>query len=473
MRYLFALVFVGASFAIAQTAPSTQPAASVETLVAQLGDPQWALRQSAQDQLIAMGQSVIPRLRQVAKETGNDEVRQRAEAAIAEINEITLTGPSLITMHVKDMPVRDAFAELSRQAGATLQPMPTELWDLKTWPKITVDLNREPFWSALRTMGAQAGVELRQWSEGLRLMQSGAGGQSGGRFVVSGPFLVTLLRCSRTQVIEYGLPGGENPTSDFQVFFSATAEPKLRVLRAAYSARLDEATDDRGNSLLAHPDDNGANNNGDLTRVLEAGFATGAGGTWQFSARLGYPQNMGKRLVTLRGSVNVLLQTHVETIEIPAVLSAANTSRTAGGLRLTVTEAKKSGDRYDITATIARDVSGGGSGGDVEWERVQQSLNDLKLIDAQGRPLVRSNLASGLANESFELNMSFTRGDLLNLGGGGGGGAGRLRDGAAARGAAGAAVDGPIDPVKLVWQVPTETKEINVPFEFKDVPLPE
>src|SRR4051812_4348701 len=186
MRYLFALVFVGASFVRAQTlptTPSTQPAASVEALIAQLGDQQWAIRQSAQDQLIAMGQPVIPRLRQVAKESSNDEVRQRAEAAIAEINEIVLTGPSLITMHAKDMPARDAFAELSRQAGANLQPMPPELWELKTWPKISVDLDREPFWNALRAIGAQANVELRQWNDGLRLMQSGAGGQSGGRFV--------------------------------------------------------------------------------------------------------------------------------------------------------------------------------------------------------------------------------------------------------------------------------------------------
>jgi hypothetical protein len=90
-------------------------------------------------------------------------------------------------------------------------------------------------------------------------------------------------------VIEYGLPGGENPTSDFQVFFSATGEPKLRVLRAAYSAKLDEATTIAATRCWAHPDDNGANNNGDLTRVLEAGFATGAGGTWQFSATAGVP----------------------------------------------------------------------------------------------------------------------------------------------------------------------------------------
>ena len=28
------------------------------------------------------------------------------------------------------------------------------------------------------------------------------------------------------------------------------------------------------------------------------------------------------------------------------------------------------------------------------------------------------------------------------------------------------------EPVKLLWEVPVETKEIAVPFEFTDLPLP-
>jgi len=28
------------------------------------------------------------------------------------------------------------------------------------------------------------------------------------------------------------------------------------------------------------------------------------------------------------------------------------------------------------------------------------------------------------------------------------------------------------EPVKLLWEVPVETKEISVPFEFTDLPLP-
>ena len=28
------------------------------------------------------------------------------------------------------------------------------------------------------------------------------------------------------------------------------------------------------------------------------------------------------------------------------------------------------------------------------------------------------------------------------------------------------------DPAKLFWEVPTGSKEINVPFEFKDLPMP-
>jgi hypothetical protein len=459
MRYVaisIVLLVVAVSKALGQSAPTSQPDA--EALVAQLGDPEWSVRESAQEQLVAMGESVVPRLLRAAKETSSDEVRQRTESAIAQIGENQLSGPSLITIHLKDASVKDAFAELSRQAGANLQPMPSGLWDLHPWPKITIDLDRQPFWSALRAVSAQAGVELRQWNDGFRLLESGAAGPSGGgRFMVSGPFLITLLRCTRMQSIEYGLPGGENPNSDFDITFSAVAEPKLRVLRASNAAKLEEATDDLGNSLVPRSEDapgganaGAANANAavDTDRGLDATFVTGAAGTWQFSSRLDHPQRMGKRLVKLRGTVNVLLQRRVATMEIPSILSSVKMSRVAGGLRLTLNDAKKVGsERYDLSITIARD----GSGVPVDWDRVQQSINDLKLIDANGRSLARSDVASNHGNETIDLSVSFTRSDLLNL----------RKD------------DAPADPVKLVWPVATETKQLSVPFEFKDVPLPE
>ena len=130
MRYAaIAMILLGAvSVASAQTAPTTNPsAANVESLITQLGDPQWSARESAQQQLVAMGDAIVSRLQKVAKETSSDEVRQRAESAIAQIAEGQITGPSLITMHLKDAPAKDAFAELSRQSGTNLQTMPPEL----------------------------------------------------------------------------------------------------------------------------------------------------------------------------------------------------------------------------------------------------------------------------------------------------------------------------------------------------------
>ena len=33
-------------------------------------------------------------------------------------------------------------------------------------------------------------------------------------------------------------------------------------------------------------------------------------------------------------------------------------------------------------------------------------------------------------------------------------------------------VPAPGEPVKIVWEVPTETRDVTVPFELQDLPLP-
>ena len=80
---------------------------------------------------------------------------------------------------------RDVFAELSRQAGWTLQPVPPELWEIRTWGRVSVDIDHKPFWAAVREISDLTGVELRQWNDGVRLLQGA--GQPVGRWTVSGP----------------------------------------------------------------------------------------------------------------------------------------------------------------------------------------------------------------------------------------------------------------------------------------------
>jgi hypothetical protein len=68
-------------------------------------------------------------------------------------------------------------------------------------------------------------------------------------------------------------------------------------------------------------------------------------------------------------------------------------------------------------------------------------------VDANGVPLSRRNYGGGTnLGDYAELNLMFGRDDWNGEGAGA--------------------------PAKLIWEVPTETAEVEAPFEFADVPLP-
>jgi hypothetical protein len=426
--------------ATAPSCPALRSLESINHLVADLAAEDWQVRQSAQDELVSMGAAVLPRLYEVARDSCDAETRQRAEAAAAQIAEDQLIGPSMVTLDFVEAHPRDVFAELGRQANAELLPVPAELWELRPWGRITVDVQRKPFWAALREISDETGVELRQWNDGMRLLQS-AGGHTAGRWTVSGPFLISLNRCGRSQSIDYAQ--ADAVSSEFQLTFTAMAEPKLHVLRAAYLARLDEARDEKGNSLL--PTEFAGQ-----VEALEQSFVANSSGVWQFTARLHWVPETGSQLSVLRGAVAALVQTRHETIEVPDVLSAAGITRSSGGVSLTVTDIKKSGERYDLTAVLSRDraAAAPAPGDGVVWDHIHHAPNDLKLLDDQNRPLLRSRLDTAGAGDSVEVSMTFARQDASGT---------RVRPG---------------EPFKLVWQIPIETKELSIPFEFHDVPIP-
>ena len=398
-----------------------------------------------------MGATVLPRLQRAATEAANEEARQRADTAIVRIRDRQMIGASVLTLHVKNAALKDVFADISRQCGADLKPLPPELWELRPWPKVTFDFDNQPFWVVMRTIAEQTGIELKAWNnDGLHLIQGApAAAAAAGRWTVTGPFLITLHRASRNQSIDYGANDAVN--SDFALTFSGVAEPKLHVVRASYLAKLDEATDDRGNSLIAGDEADDSVRRGGL----DLAFTGNNTGQWQFTARLANVKNMGTRLVALRGSAMVQLQTRAETLEIPNILSASNVSRSAAGVTLTVREAKKVADRYELSLVVTR-ASGPPAGAadnmvdSLDWQRVQQSLADIRLVDEQGHTLERGSFSSGGNDQSTEVTMSFTAIDATP----------------GSRGATG-------EPSKLLWRLATEVKDVVIPFEFKNVPLPQ
>jgi hypothetical protein len=434
---LLILTFTGAAaLAAPASGPSTKQSSGgeVETLIQQLSADNWRQRQAAQERLIVLGEEAREQLARAVREAADDETRSRAESALVQIEENQAIGPSIVTLHLKNVAPQVLFEKLSQQCRAPLDPFTPDFWQQKQWGTIdSIDIDHQPFWAAMKSVSARTGVELRQWDTGLKLVA--AGGQDMGPEVVSGPFLIIANRIARNESIDLG--GARTASSDFAIAVTAFAEPKLRLLRAGYMARLDQATDDKGNSLVPERGLEQAGN----------GYTTASGGMWSFQIKLAYPQHdAGKRIVSLKGAIDVALQTKFQTIEIGDITSARNVSKTAGGVRAVVQELKHNGEQYELSITIYPDGFA-----PRDWERVQQSLAtpDLRLVDDRGVPFMRSGFSSSGGNDRLEATMQFVKNPWVN--------------------AAGRAMG---EPSKLLWNIPTESKEISVPFEFVDLPIP-
>src|SRR5688500_18659810 len=102
------------------TQPTTQPTVNqlrIEQLINELAADTWQSRQTAQDTLVQYGPDIRPRLSALLRETKDEEVRTRVEAALRQIEENRTPGASLITLQMKGASPKEVFAEISRQAS--------------------------------------------------------------------------------------------------------------------------------------------------------------------------------------------------------------------------------------------------------------------------------------------------------------------------------------------------------------------
>lgn len=420
------------------TRPATQPSSSQPThpnvleltpalqqkLLTDLASDTWAVRQRAQESIVQSGSAALPMIDAALAKDNDAEVRGALITARDRINRDRILGPSYITIHLKNASPKEVFEQLNRQCFADLKVFPENLWEQQKWPVVTLDIEHEPFWRALSQIAASTGVTLNHYGDGLRLMR-GAGFSAMGPSMVEGPFLVLATRINRSQSIALA---NNAVRSDFSIQLAIYAEPKLKVLEAS-TVSLSEATDDRGNSLL--PD------------VPQTRSVYGVGtNAWNMTAPMRYPSKPGTHIAHLKGEANFIVETGSQRLEIPNILSAHDETRTIGGLSITLHEIKKNGNGYEVSISTSHPA-----GGD-QWESMQQSIyRQMKIYDAAGQAFEYQGMSSRTSNTGAE--MTLTLAPLPSP------------DGRESK-----------VPSKFVWEIPTSTTPVSVPFEFANLAMP-
>src|SRR5215211_1041548 len=88
---------------------------------------------------------------------------------------VLLGGPTRITLHLKDAVPQAVVAELSKQAGVSIR-LPVWGGDETRNKPLAIDVENQPFWTALSEVCAKLRVQPPAWGtdRGLALTSSGA-----------------------------------------------------------------------------------------------------------------------------------------------------------------------------------------------------------------------------------------------------------------------------------------------------------
>jgi hypothetical protein len=240
--------------------------------------------------------------------------------------------------------------------------------------------------------------------------------------------MVVASRIYRSDAIDLANPASVQ--HDFQLSLVAFVEPKIRVVQSSYNVRIDEAVDDHGNSLA-------------FNEPTPEGMSTGRQWMWNLNARLKYPaEHPGKKITRLRGGMRFVVQTRSETLDVPNVLTAKNVQKTIAGRRILLKEVKKNGESYEVQTTVYR-----AGLSQADWNAMTYPGAAIRLLDKDGKALSSRGWGGGGGPDEMNYNWTFARDNW----------GGEEKAG---------------EPFRLVWEIPTETRPMDVDFSFKDLPMP-
>lgn len=408
------------SAAAASTRPATAPSTpQIEALLLQLSNPDWRVRDRSVAGLIRIGVPAQPRLQEFIAATQNIEARDRALVVLEQLETLRRLGPSRITLHLKNATPQAAFQELSRQGHVLIRAWRPSLWTNRDYPPITLELQDSPFWEAMREVCVASELKpLFDNSDGESLvLQPDLNHDMKCPHTTSGAFTIMLSSLSHRRNIA---AGADQKTGDGELLLSFFVDPRWRVMgypgQTDFSAQLPDGT-----SLFAREP------------MAIQGFREHSP-MWLMRGTLEKVPVAAKRLTQVSGSFKVTLLEMSELREINNVMEAGGTLSRCGGHSLQLASIQKLGEGYKVHCVVTR-----AGLSDQPW-RGEMEGQAIQLIDADGRPLQRSETQNQQAGDQVSYDLSFTPGRNQTK-----------------------------PPAKLAWQIPLEQHELTVSFQLDDL----
>ena len=347
--------------------------------------------------------------------------------------------PGLITLHFKDANPGVVLAELAKQGQVNIAQWPPDLWNqqvnlgniLSSRPKLSIDIDQQPFWAAMVEFCNKAKVQVRSMGNEQDLTVMQGEGNFSAPHCFSGSFAIFANNAQRTRSLQYadrGNGAGQVQKNDV-LTLDLYIDPRSRV--ASYDGiQISEAVDDKGASLVVDAKEDGGRSS---SGMMQRGYS------FPISVPLKYPNDGYTKLSRLKGTILLIMVAKTKTLEIPDFEKSSGQSASGAGMNVSVKSVKLGGQELSYELDVSRDKSQPSQGGGL-FEQYQS----IHIVDAHGHTICSGGGGWG-SDEEMTVSGSY-----------GVGGVGKIAA-----------------PLKLVWEIPTETREENIKFELDDLPLPQ
>jgi hypothetical protein len=419
---------------------SVPPPPPVDPLIQRLGHRDFHVRQAASKAIAAIGGPALPAL-QKAQTVADAEVRRRIEGLIARVERDMALSPKRITLHMEKKPIRDVFSAVAKQTGFKI---PVD--GVPTGPQGTAlhsfHFDKAPFWEAFDQICEAGGLALQQNMNDdtmrLHVQDSHAPFTSyNGAFKV----VATGFNYSRNTYFGqvYRRAGFQNFRGQESLALNLLigSEPRLPILKVG-KVKLSCARDELDGNMVS---------NGPVHMYLweDEDYYYGGqrrGFLHHATVRLAWTTKACKTVKAMKGVVPVtVLADQKPTLVTDRLLASKGQKLRVGPATFQIDDIQAMANKqYQIKVTYNEDSSDNS----YDYSRIQSLQQRLEVQDEKGnkhpsylRFLMFNSPSSGQFTITTQTNSN--------------------------------AKVGP--PAKLVFQLWVQMQH-DVPFEFKDLPLP-
>jgi hypothetical protein len=355
-------------------------------------------------------------------------------AGWAYADDAATTQPALVTLHLDSVTPQAAIAEFTKQTGVPVRFWPENLFALRygnhgVASNISVNVTNQPLWVALDAICGESNLQPNFGTDNDITLQF-----RGDQFAPfskrpnsvgpNGTIVVETIQRDNTLSYRSDVP---KEFHSCQISLYAYIDPRARVVDHR-SITIDTAVDENGKSIAAPAEKN------------QPSTIYGASLPWKLDnlwVPLVYDPQASHKLVDFKGSIPADAVSELTKLEISDLQNAHDTEQKIAGMIVSIHDIRMEDNSISVKITLTRNEMD-----EDTWKEIPSAIvAAVKVMAAEGTTL-RTNADGGGGGAKLEYEFS----------------------------ARGSSPDQ--KPAKMVIEIPTKLKQIDLPFEFHDLQLP-